>query len=302
MLEDSVALLQHLVLLGARRDDHRPIRPVNFKEDRVLIAHLPLTRFRPRLILMVGVLLVHPIVQHTVWVRHFDLLSALESHFVGVRKALRQEAPDAVGVQLQRQPHLLAELASFTDQVRARVGNDAGHLHGVPAGALPHDITIEGVQDALVRKLQRVIKQHHVLRLHLLRQVPAFLRLLQILVPLFGLPFEHVATVAEISDRVHVEGVLPLADGVVLVLVDRTLHAPVGLLGELPHGLGDLGGLLLLHELAPLHAHGLARVPVFVVVAPLLVFHLVHDGLDVCPRGHVQFPTPLPVHIALALV
>mmetsp|Transcript_126764 Transcript_126764/g.370517 ORF Transcript_126764/g.370517 Transcript_126764/m.370517 type:complete len:251 (+) Transcript_126764:989-1741(+) len=250
---------------------------------------------------MIRVLLVNAVVQHAVWVGHLQLLTPLQLELVGVREALRQEAPDAVRVQLQRKPHLLAELPGLANEVGARVGHDARHLHGVPPRTLAHDVPVEGVEDALVRQLQRVVEEHHVLCFHLLRHVAALLRLLEVLVPLLRLPLEHVAPVTEVSHRVDVEGVLPLAHSVRLVLVDRALEAPVGLLRELAHGLGDLSSLLLLHELAPLHAADLAR-HVLVVVPPLLVLHLVHDGLHICTRGHVQLAAPLPVHGPLALV
>lgn len=44
-----------------------------------------------------------------------------------------QHAPDPVGVQLQRPPHLLDDLPRLHDDVCPRVTDDARHLHAVPA-------------------------------------------------------------------------------------------------------------------------------------------------------------------------
>ena len=55
---------------------------------------------------------------------------------------------------LRRRAHL--------DDACAGVGDNAGHLHGVPSRPAAHDIAIEGVEDALVRQLQAVIQHHHV--------------------------------------------------------------------------------------------------------------------------------------------
>jgi len=39
----------------------------------------------------------------------------------------------------------------------------ASHFHRIPSGSFTHHITIKGVQDTLVRQLQRVIKHHSLL-------------------------------------------------------------------------------------------------------------------------------------------
>ena len=36
--------------------------------------------------------------------------------------------------------------------------HDAGHLHGMPTGTFPHDVTVERVQDTLVCQLQGVVE------------------------------------------------------------------------------------------------------------------------------------------------
>mmetsp|Transcript_86936 Transcript_86936/g.241072 ORF Transcript_86936/g.241072 Transcript_86936/m.241072 type:complete len:688 (+) Transcript_86936:687-2750(+) len=301
-LKDGVTLLEHLVLLCAGWENHGLVGPIDLEEDRVLILHCPLTGRRSLLVLMVGVLLMDAVVQHTVGVGHLDFFAPLHLELEGVGEALGQQTPDAISVELQRQPHLFAELPCLADEIGASVGDDARHLHGVPPCTLAHDVPVERVQDALMGKLQRVVQQYHVLRLHFLRQVAALLCFLKGLVPFLCLPLKQVSPVAEIAHGVHVERVLALADSVSLVLVDRALQAPVCLLGELTNCLSDLRSLLLLIELTPLHTGNLVGVPVLVVVSSLVALHLVHYGPHVCPCGHVQFTTPLPVHGPFALV
>mmetsp|Transcript_45251 Transcript_45251/g.130668 ORF Transcript_45251/g.130668 Transcript_45251/m.130668 type:complete len:246 (-) Transcript_45251:2155-2892(-) len=245
---------------------------------------------------------MHPVVQDAVRVWHLDLFSILHLELVGVREALRQHAPNAVGVQLDRQPHLLAELAGLADQVGACVCNNAGHLHRVPSGTFSHHVSVERVQDALVRELQGIIQQDHVLGLHLLHRVAALFGRLEILRPLLGQAFEHVPTIAEVAHGVDVKGVLPLAHRVRLVLVHRALQPLVRLLRELPDGFGDLHYLLGLSQLSPLHTLDLTCIPVLLVVPALVVRHLVHDGLHISARRHVKISAPLPVHVLFALV
>ena len=57
------------------------------------------------------------------------------------------------------------------DDLSARVGDHASHLHGVPARPPPHDVAVEAVQDALVRQLQAVVHHAHVGRLCCLQRV-----------------------------------------------------------------------------------------------------------------------------------
>ena len=72
-------------------------------------------------------------------------------------------------------PHtLVAHSANLLDEVAARVCGDRRHLHGLPARALAHDVTVERVENALVRQLQRVEQQVLVAR-HLGGFLVAFL-------------------------------------------------------------------------------------------------------------------------------
>ena len=67
------------------------------------------------------------------------------------------------GGALEAWPHL--------DDAGARVRDDARHLHGIPPRSLAHDVAVEGVENALVRKLEAVVQNHQVRRLLRLRGV-----------------------------------------------------------------------------------------------------------------------------------
>ena len=137
-----------------------------------------------------------------------------------------QQAPDAVGVQLQGPANALDQLPGLGDDVGARVAHNAGlgfegrsvrgrkvigeefkgfipgqmpcqlieslnvrnvpfllkmarvinkcgthHFHGEPAGAFAHHVAVEGVEDALVGHLQRVVEDHTAAGQLLARQV-----------------------------------------------------------------------------------------------------------------------------------
>ena len=56
----------------------------------------------------------------------------------------------------------LSQGRPYLDDLGPSEGDYASHLHGVPAGALAHDIAVEGVQDAFVRQLQAVVQNDHV--------------------------------------------------------------------------------------------------------------------------------------------
>mmetsp|Transcript_50911 Transcript_50911/g.118621 ORF Transcript_50911/g.118621 Transcript_50911/m.118621 type:complete len:361 (-) Transcript_50911:1619-2701(-) len=251
---------------------------------------------------MIGVLLVYAVVEDAVGVWHFELFASLHLDLEGVWKALWQKAPNAISVQLQGQAHLFTELSRLANEVGSRVCDNARHLHRVPTSSLAHDVAVERVQNAFVSELQRVIEKHHVLGFVLCNHIAAFFGFLQLLVPLFGLSLEHVPPVTEVEDCVDIERILTLADNVPAVLVHRALQPLVGLLRELSYCLGDLGDLLPLFQLAPLHTMGFPSLLVLLHVAVLVILHLVNDGADISPFGHVKVTTPLPIHLPLAIV
>mmetsp|Transcript_104025 Transcript_104025/g.184706 ORF Transcript_104025/g.184706 Transcript_104025/m.184706 type:complete len:234 (-) Transcript_104025:2672-3373(-) len=115
-LVDRIALLQHLVFFSTSWKDHCLVRAINLEQDGILARGLPLSsRWIPLLVLVVRVLLVHAVVEHTVWVRHLQLFAALELVFEDIRKLLGQKAPDPVSVQLQWKADLLAELTCLSN-------------------------------------------------------------------------------------------------------------------------------------------------------------------------------------------
>ena len=75
-----------------------------------------------------------------------------------------------------------------------------------------HDVAVEGVEDALVRELQRVVQHDHAVGSLDLHRVTLLLRLAQLPLPHLHEALELVAPVAERAHCVHVERVLALAD------------------------------------------------------------------------------------------
>ena len=177
LLEDRVPLLEQLALLERRGQDHRLVRPVDLEEDRLLALLVVLARLGVEpLVLRVVVVAVDVDVEHDARVRdgHLGLRRVARREGVVLREGVREDAPDAVGVELERLADLLDERARLLDDRRAGVGDDARHLHRVPPRALPHDVAVEGVEDALVRELQRVVEHAHRLRLDQPPPSPAF--------------------------------------------------------------------------------------------------------------------------------
>lgn len=73
------------------------------------------------------------------------------------------EAPDPVSVKFEGPPDLLDEDARVLDDVGAGLGHHTGHLDRVPASSTTHHITVETVQDTLVRKLKTLVEENFVL-------------------------------------------------------------------------------------------------------------------------------------------
>ncbi|GIX61373.1 uncharacterized protein BcabD6B2_08080 [Babesia caballi] len=221
VVEDHVPLLQQLLRALRRRQEHGVPRPVELEEDLVA-AHAAV----PAHVLHLEVLVVRPQalnqpVQQRGHVLQLDHLAglrlrraapALEVHHRG--EHVRQHAPDPVRVQLDGDANVLDQPVRRVDDLRARVGHDGPHFHAVPARAPALDVPVEAVKNALVRQLQRVVQQDAVARLLDADRVAlglaqqALERRLGVLLQLLV----HVALVAELQHRLHVKGVLTLAD------------------------------------------------------------------------------------------
>mmetsp|Transcript_45059 Transcript_45059/g.73440 ORF Transcript_45059/g.73440 Transcript_45059/m.73440 type:complete len:1173 (-) Transcript_45059:33-3551(-) len=299
VIEDGVPLLDGLALLPRRRQDHGQVRPVHLEEDAALGPLHPLLLLGvPVLILGVGELLVHVLVQHDARVRDVVLLLLLVGgrERVVLRERRGEAAPDPIGVQLQGQPDAVRQLPGHLDDVGPEVRDHAAHLHAVPPAALPHHVPVERVQDALVRQLQRLVQHRAALALPQRVLTLALLGLVELPDPLLREALVDVAAVAERPHRVHEEGVLPLADGG----VDSDLLRGVGLLVRLPGVLpqpllhqkdllirrqlmeppGPVRVLLLLLLLPPLK---LLLDPVLLAPRPRAAAHAVHDARLVLP-------------------
>ena len=119
-VEDGVPLLEELVLLLRRREDHRAVRSVELEEDRVLLADFvrPSRRVDELVVLVVGEVLVDEVVEHRAGVRDPVGLAASELEIEAVGESAGQHAPNPVRVELERSADLFDNLQRSTRQLR----------------------------------------------------------------------------------------------------------------------------------------------------------------------------------------
>ena len=103
--------------------------------------------------MLVAILVINKQVAHRARERQIDFLAVRELQGELLGEALGQARPDAVGVKLEGQADLFDESPRVLDDVAASVSDHRGHLHRVPASALLHDVSVEGVEDDFVRQL-----------------------------------------------------------------------------------------------------------------------------------------------------
>ena len=303
-VEHGVSFLDEDAFLLGRREDHGLVRAVDFKLDGHLGGALvgPLLLVCEGLILVVCALQRGQAVEHGARVGDGELL--LVHALLGLERELlgegpREAAPDTVRVQLQGLADVVDQPLGHLNDLRACVRHHARHLHRVPARTLAHDVPVEGVEDALVRQLERVEQSHHVLRLLHRDGVAAFLRVAQLTLPRLVQALVLVPAVAEVLHGVDIEAILALTDTRHLTLGDRLVqHALVNLLAVHLKTVLLRRRLLLVREVRPV-----PRAPVARAVrlgGKLLSLELRLDGGIVRRRGGVVLASPEPLHLAKA--
>ncbi len=235
-VEHSVLLFQHLALLACGREHYAAIGTVDLEGNGHLGAGgILLLLLRVGLVLTIGIGEVCVHVEDGAGVVEAGLLAVrvLEGEVLG--EALREQAPYAVGIQLQRNADSFQVLPVKSDDVAAEVSNYACHLHGVPAGAATHNVAVERVQDNLVCQLQGLEKVHYVLALLNLGPITLLHRVLHLSFPDLDLVLILVATIPEGTHGVHVEWILPHAHRVLPHLCARHVYLFVRPLAVLLH-------------------------------------------------------------------
>ena len=296
-VEHRVSLLDEDALRLGRGEDHGLVRSVDFKLDGHLGGGLvgPLLLVGEGLVLVVGALQRRQSVQDGARVGDGDFLLVhallgLEGELLG--EGPGEAAPDAVRVELEGLADVIDEPLGHLDDLGAGVGHHAGHLHGVPARTLAHDVPVERVEDALVRQLKRVEEGHHVLRLLHRDGVAALLRVTELTLPHLVQALVLVPAVAEVLHRVDVKAVLALADSANLGLRDRLVRgAFVHLLAVHLETALLRDSLLLVREVRPVPRFPIAQ------RRELLSLELRLDGgVFRGRRGGVLAP-PQPLHL-----
>ena len=108
LIEHRVTLFDEHALLFRRRQNHRLVRPVDFKLNTHLRARFVTQRFtvfisHESLVLIVRVLNLRHVVEHDARVRNFiRLVFPLDFKAIRLRESSRQTAPDSIRVQLER--------------------------------------------------------------------------------------------------------------------------------------------------------------------------------------------------------
>ena len=215
VVEHGIPLFQVLVLLLRGGKDHGPVRAVDLEEDGVVAMGFVSEGLgiHQGLVLVVGELAMDQMVQHGAGVGDGQFLAVLELEGKILGERGRKHAPDAVRVEFQGPAESLDQRPGHLDDGCSRQARHARHFHRVPARAFPHDVSVEGVQNDLVRQLQGVEKHDHLFGVVNLGGRGA--RLPQgvgLPLPDLCLGLVLVAPVAKVADSVDVEGVLPLAD------------------------------------------------------------------------------------------
>ena len=248
------------------------------------------------LVLRVVAVLVDVDVEHHAGVRDADLRLLLVRGGDGevLREDRREDAPDPVGVELERLAELLDERARLLDDVGAGVRHDARHLHAVPPRALAHHVAVERVEDALVRELERVVQRAHRLGLQQRSDVVGLLGLGALLPPLLVERLVLVAAVAERAHRVDVEWVLALARRRHPLLHLGHVRLLVRLLAEVLEPRAELLVLLARVEVEE-------RPRVALLVDDGLVLELVADVVRLGLAGGEDLAAPHPLERPLAV-
>lgn len=215
VVEDSVAFLKHFVFFFRCRNHHAFVRAIDLKEDRHLKALLVGESgfVGQSLVLLVAVLLVDEQVTHSAREIHVHFLATFKLKFKFFREAFRQESPDTIGVQLKRHSQAIDHSPGVHDDLTSSVCDHSSHLHGVPSGTSAHDVPVERIKDNFMGQLKRLKERHALLTNLHLRRICCFPELCR---PLFDQSLEFIASVAEVTHCVDVEGILSHADSVTL--------------------------------------------------------------------------------------
>ena len=232
MIENRVTLLDQYAFFFRRRQNHSPVRTVDFKLDghlRRLLVNL-LFRIDERLILVVSGLQIGHAVENNAWITNlqFFLQVSRPLYFrlecVLLRERTRKTAPDTVRVQLERHTDIIDELLCHLNNARARERDNSSHFHGVPSRAFSHDVSVKRVQNTLVRELQGIVQRHHIGRFFRLEWVTFLFRRGQSSFPFFIQPFILVPPVTKRSHGIDVKTVLFHANRTLSRLYDGFFH------------------------------------------------------------------------------
>jgi len=148
-------------------------------------------------------------------VRKFETSPRFEVDFHIFRETSRKEHPYTISVQFKRfsdfSLHIVFAVANYA---RTNIGNHGGHLHGIPSGSFPHNITIETVENNFVSQLHWLVQTHQTFSLFDCSSILWFASLFVILLPLFCQTFVFVSSISEVPYCVDVEGVFSHANNI----------------------------------------------------------------------------------------
>ena len=142
---DHIAFLELVVFFLGGGDHHASVGTIDFEEDGHLVSEtVGESGLVPEpLVLRVLVLLEDELVHDKARVTKLDDLSLFGPDFKVFGEALWQHAPNAIGVELERETDLIDEMLGCGNDLGTDVSDHGGHLHGVPPSALSHNVAVK---------------------------------------------------------------------------------------------------------------------------------------------------------------
>jgi len=167
----------------------------------------------------------------------------------------------------------------------------------MPPRSLPHDVTVERVEDTLVSELKGIVEDDHRFRFDDFGKRPSRIRLVEILLPVLVETFVGVTTISEGSNGIDVERVLALTDDRFLRFDLRNLLLRVNLLRVVAESFVEEGGLFRRGEIVETS---------FGFAGPFrwerFLFECVSNHLEFSQLCRKVFSPPCPSHLPLTLL